>query len=299
MSDPRLKRHRLGFLEVVDRPTSEELSSYYSEMYYQTERGNYRSSYAELELSVILLRIAQRKAKALELIGCDEPGRMLDVGCGEGFVLKSFAEEGWEVAGIDFSLAGVEAMNPKIADLAEQGDIFSLLEARIAAGEQYNIVWLGNVLEHVLDPLGLMTSLRGLIKPGGLLIVTVPNDGSEYHEALYEAGDIDRRFWVAIPDHMSYFTSESLRAVSEATGWDCLALHGDFPIDLFLANECSNYVTHRSRGPSAHRARLSLERHIGNYGTEAANRFYTALAGVGLGRNLLAFLRPKPKGDQV
>jgi len=295
MNDPRLRCHSLGFLEVIDRPSPEELASYYVETYYQTERGSYCKSYSPEELGVIMLRIAQRRAQVHELLGHDRPGRLLDVGCGEGFVLRSFADKGWDVAGIDFSVAGVESMNPDVADRVEQGDTFSLLDAQIAAGERHDLVWLGNVLEHVLDPVGLMTSLRQLVAPGGLLIVTVPNDGSAYHEALYEADDIDRRFWIAIPDHMSYFTATSLRTTAEATGWNCLALHGDFPIDFFLANECSNYVVDRSRGPSAHCARLSLERLIGDAGSAAANRFYSALAEVGLGRNLTAFLRPRPE----
>ncbi|MEH6588501.1 MAG: class I SAM-dependent methyltransferase [Halioglobus sp.] len=298
MSDPRLKRHPLGFLEVIERPAPEELASYYAETYYQTEQSNYRNSYAQEELDVILLRIEQRKVQARALMGHDQKGRLLDVGCGEGFVLKSFFDDGWDVAGIDFSIAGVRAMNPSVVDHVEQGDTFSLLEARIAAGEQYDIVWLGNVLEHVLDPLGLMTSLRRLVKSRGLLIVTVPNDGSAYHEALYEAGDLDRRFWVAIPDHMSYFTAESLRTTCDETGWKCLTLHGDFPIDLYLANSCSNYITDQSRGPPAHRARLTLEHQIGESGPEAANCFYAALAAVGLGRNLTAFLQLKQKGSK-
>lgn len=199
---------------------------------------------------------------------------------------------------MDFSVAGVEAMNQGMADRVVQGDLFDLLHARIASGQTYDIVWLGNVLEHVLDPIELLISLRGLLVPGGLLVATVPNDGSAYQEALLEAGAIDRRFWVAIPDHLSYFTAESLRASAAATGWDTLDILGDFPIDWFLAHPGSNYVDDPARGRDAHIARLRLEALIGAAGPEAANHFYSALASVGLGRNLTAFLRPAVKqGD--
>jgi 2-polyprenyl-3-methyl-5-hydroxy-6-metoxy-1,4-benzoquinol methylase len=299
MNDRRLRRHDLGFLEVVDRPTPQELADYYARTYYQNERGSFRRDYPPEELEALNLRIAQRMTQALALLGRDDPGRLLDVGCGEGFVLKAFAARGWDVAGIDFSIAGVESMNPDIADRVGQGDIFDLLAKRIAAGETYDLVWLGNVLEHVLDPLDLLRSLQGLIVPGGIMVVTVPNDGTAYHEDLLATGDIDRRFWIAIPDHMSYFTTDSLRATAEATGWDALSILGDFPVDLYLAHEGSNYVADKTRGPAAHRARLRLERLIGVAGPEAANRFYAALADVGLGRNLTAFLRPKTKGVQA
>lgn len=293
MNDGRLERNQLGFLEVVARPSPEELADYYERRYYQNENGNYRSSYPSEEIEVIQLRISLRGARALELMERAEPGSLLDVGCGEGFVLAAFAAQGWTVAGVDHSRAGVDAMNPGFADQVEQGDLFALLNQRILAGESHDLVWLGNVLEHVLDPLGLLDSLRSLVAPGGLLVVTVPNDGNAYHEDLLVRGAIHERFWIAIPDHMSYFTVDSLRRTAEATGWDCLDVQADFPIDLFLAHEGSNYVNDRSQGGAAHRARLHFERIIGATGIEAANRLYSALADVGLGRNITAFLRPK------
>lgn len=295
MNDPRLRRHEFGFLEVVDRPTPEALSEYYAQTYFQNEASSsFRKSYSAEELEVIELRIAQKAGQARGLLSNDQPGNLLDVGCGEGFVLKFFERIGWQVQGIDYSRAGVQQVNPAYADHVEQGDVFELLEYRIASKKQYDLVWLGNVLEHVLDPVSLLQSLRRLVAPDGLLVVTVPNDGTAYHEELYAAGAIPDRFWIAMPDHMSYFTADSLRRTAEATEWDCLAIQGDFPIDLFLAHEGSNYVADRSQGPAAHRARLTLERLIGQAGTEAANRFYAALVDVGFGRNLTAFFRPKP-----
>lgn len=292
VDDPRLRRHALGFLEVADKPSAEDLAAYYARTYYQTEASNYRKTYPPLETEVIGLRIAQRAARAFALAGDRAPGRLLDVGCGEGFVIRHFHALGWQVAGIDFSRAGVDLMNPDCAPFVQQGDVFRLLNDRIATGERHDLVWLGNVLEHVLDPVGLLRSLRRLVAADGLLVVTVPNDGNAYHEELLALGNIPRRFWVAIPDHISYFTAESLRRTVTATGWDCLAIQGDFPIDLYLAHAGSNYVADPSLGSGAHQARLRLERQIGLAGHDAANRFYDALAGVGLGRNITAFLRP-------
>ena len=300
MTDPRLRRHPLGFLEVVDRPTPEELSAYYADLYYQTERGSFRRDYAPEERHAIGLRITQRAARAQALLGRSEPGRLLDVGCGEGFVLADFASRGWDVAGMDFSIAGVEAMNPAMVPHVRQGDLFALLDEAISARSTYDLVWLGNVLEHVLDPVGLLQALRRLIAPGGILVATVPNDGSPYQEALFASGGIDRRFWIAIPDHMSYFDATSLRATATATGWDTLDILGDFPIDLFLSHPGSNYVNDPTLGAAAHAARLRIEALVGQAGPEAANRFYSALAGVGLGRNITAFLTPTSgKDDQT
>ena len=83
-------------------------------------------------------------------------GRLLDVGCGEGFVLPHFASLGWDLQGVDFSVAGMTLMNLALVDRVVQGDIFTILETRIADDETWNLVWMGNVLEHALDPIGML-----------------------------------------------------------------------------------------------------------------------------------------------
>ena len=296
MNDPRLKRHELGFLELVNKPSQEELDAYYANNYYQNESANYRKEYSELELGVINDRIALRARKISDLTanqsgGPDKAAKsLLDVGCGEGFVLKYFHNLDYTVAGIDFSRAGVDQMNPECSDYVEQGDVFELLNAHIHSQSKYDLVWLGNVLEHVLDPLRLLRELKNVLKDDGLLVVTVPNDGNIYQEWLLENEKIPLRWWIAIPDHITYFTAETLKNAAEATGWDCLSMSADFPIEWFLAHDKSNYIFDKTNGPLAHQARLSIEQLIADSGYAAANQFYESLAGVGLGRNITAYL---------
>jgi 2-polyprenyl-3-methyl-5-hydroxy-6-metoxy-1,4-benzoquinol methylase len=292
IDDPRLKRHPLGFLQADPIPTAEELRGYYAS-YYQQERSNYRKSYPPRERAFFDAKLAQRAHLAGKLRGAAAPGRFLDVGCGEGFALAWFRREGWQVEGIDHSLAGIEAMNPDLAGTVTAGDLFDLLDARIDAGEKYDLVWLTNVLEHVTDPVGLLQRLRQMVAPGGVLAVTVPNDGSAYQEKLLADGHIPQRFWIALPDHLAYFTSDSLRTIAGATGWHCREIVADFPIDLFLMHEGSNYVRDRAQGGAAHRARVEMELLLAEQPTEAVNRFYAALAEIGLGRNITAFLTPR------
>lgn len=292
MSDERLVRHRLGFLQVREPPKAEALQAYYAGAYYQAERGNYRKAYPDDELAYLRLKIAQKAEIVAGLRGAEAPGRMLDVGCGEGFALAWFGEGGWTVEGLDFSSAGVAAQNPELLPRLTTGDVFSELDEKIARGEQYDLVWLNHVIEHVVDPVGLLRSLRRLVAPSGVLVVTAPNDGSELQEDLLAHGDIPERFWIALPDHLSYFTAESLRRTAEETGWTCRDLIGDFPIDLFLLHEGSNYVKDRAQGPGAHRARIRFELLLGRREPDRVNDFYRAMAQVGLGRSLTAFLTP-------
>jgi SAM-dependent methyltransferase len=292
VDDPRLRRHPLGFLQVADLPTPEELRSYYEERYFQQERGNYRKSYPEEERAYLEIKLAQRAHQVFELRGGDTPGSFLDVGCGEGFALAWFEERGWKVEGLDHSSAGLEAMNPGLVDRVTCGDLFALLGERVAGGASYDLVWLSNVLEHVREPVELLESLRRVIAPGGVLVVTVPNDGSALQESLLERGDIEERFWIAIPDHLSYFDHDSLQRTAEATGWACRQILTDFPIDLFLLHPGSNYVRDRSQGKAAHMARVRTELLLGERGHQVVNQLYAAMARAGLGRQLTAFLTP-------
>lgn len=289
--DPRLHRHPLGFWQVRDIPSADELSAYYAERYYQQEKSNYRRSYPPEELDWMRIKLVQKHAAVTALIG-RRSGSMLDVGCGEGFAMAFFRNQGWTVSGMDYSDDGLLAMNPDLRPYLLTGDVFQLLEEAISFGHRYDLVWLGNVLEHVTDPIGLLNSLNKLVSGDGLLVVTVPNDGTRLHEQLFETAQIQERFWIAIPDHISYFDAHTLRSTAEACGWSCARMIADFPIDWFLIHPGSNYVADRSQGPAAHRARIAIDRLMGDSQPETVNAFYEHMAAMGLGRQITAYLRP-------
>lgn len=289
IDDPRLRRHPLGFLQVAHPPSAEELRNYYREKYYQQERGNYRRSYPPEERTYLELKLAQR-AHQVEVLRDSMPGKFLDVGSGEGFAMAWFKARGWSVTGFDHSTAGVAAMHPDLLAHVRCGDVFALLDEQIAERARYELVWLSNVLEHVLDPVALLGSLRHLVAPDGVLVLTVPNDGSPLHESLLLHGEIPDRFWISIPDHLSYFDYDSLGRIAEATGWRCRAIVADFPIDLYLLHPSSNYVRNRAQGAAAHWARIRTELLLGERGHAAVNELYTAMAKTGLGRQLTAYL---------
>ncbi len=287
---PNLRRHSLGFWEVIDKPSAAQLREYYSKKYYQESRGSYESSYTPAELKYFRAKIRQRAAVVARAV--PRLGSLLDVGCGEGFALAYFRERGWKVKGLDYSSAGLEANNPGCRDALVVGDVFELLQAETASGDRYDVIWLQNVLEHVLDPVALLESLRGLVADGGVLVATVPNDFSALQRNALDEKLIESPFWVALPDHLSYFSRESLLNIGSATGWSCDEVLADFPVDWFLYHQGSNYVRDKSVGKRAHLARVDLENLIGTAPLEDVVAFYAALAKIGMGRDLTAFYRP-------
>lgn len=124
-------------------------------------------------------------------------------------------------------------------------------------------------------------------------MVDVPNDFSALQTHLMDTGKIDRPFWVVLPDHLSYFNQAGLRNLAQATGWHVNKIIGDQPIDLNLLNPLTNYVMDRSLGREAHRARLEQDNFLLRTASlPAVAAYYEALAGVGLGRSIVAFLQP-------
>jgi 2-polyprenyl-3-methyl-5-hydroxy-6-metoxy-1,4-benzoquinol methylase len=145
-----VRKHPLGYWEVEHKPTEAELRDYYAKKYYQEARGSYDHSYTDAELSYFRNKIRQRWSVVSKLV--DRTGSLLDVGCGEGYTLAFFRELGWTVKGLDFSQAGVVSKNPHCADVLVTGDVFQLLAAEQQHDRRYDVIWLQNVLEHVIEP---------------------------------------------------------------------------------------------------------------------------------------------------
>ena len=289
----KIKRNaNAGYFEVQNKPTEVELKAYYEKEYYQKDRGSYAQKYPESELQFKENKIKLKASIAQNLMSNDQGKKILDVGCGEGFVLKYFNDQGWNIQGLDFSKFGCANHNPDIADQVIEGNIYENLDKLISKGEQYDLIWLDNVLEHVIDVERLLEVCKKLSKQDGILTITVPNDFSAMQMALLDQGKIEKDFWVKTPDHLSYFTAPSLRKQMELSGWNTKSIIADFPIDWFLTNEVANYIQDKSAGKPAHHSRVWLYNHImNNNDIEAVVNFYESLANIGMGRNITGFFK--------
>ena len=121
-------------------------------------------------------------------------------------------------------------------------------------------------------------------------MVDVPNDFSGLQQHLFDTGQIDRAFWVVLPDHLSYFTPAGLRNLAEATGWHVAKVIGDQPIDLNLLNPATNYVMDRARRQRRPPRPPGPGQFPAAHGHAACRGgLLRSLAGVGLGRSIVAF----------
>lgn len=285
-------KNSFNFFELKEKPTEEELKNYYKNEYFQEDNGSYNIQYTDNEVTYINNKLHQRCAVLDNIMGTkDTSRRFLDVGCGEGWALSFFKRKKWEVLGLDFSDYGCKSHNPDCLAHFRVGNIYETLTSLITENQKFDVIWLDNVLEHVLDPLSLLQKCKRLIKDQGVLVIEVPNDFSPLQQYLYNQGIISKPFWVAVPDHIYYFNSEGLQAICRSTGWETKFLMSDFPIGLNLFNPNTNYVDEPTKGKSCHQARVDIENFLSSISVTKLNNLYEVIAEMGLGRNIVSFLQ--------
>ena len=296
MDSSSVRKNHFGFYELVEKPSPSELKQYYAEKYYQDSSSSYERQYATDEVEYFKNKLQQKYLAALKLLqGTEKESlRFLDVGAGEGWALSFFKTKGCECTGLDYSNFGCKSHNPDCLEDLVVGDIYENLEKLLQQNRRFDLILLDNVLEHVLDPLALLESLRGLADDHCLLIIEVPNDFSHLQNYLLEGNYIPEPFWVVRPDHISYFNREGLIAIGQEAGWLSKYELGDFPIDFNLFNEATNYVKNKAVGKSCHSARVAIENLLHAVSPEKTNEFYHAMAQLDMGRQIIGFFQ-KPE----
>ncbi|MEZ5566542.1 MAG: class I SAM-dependent methyltransferase [Gammaproteobacteria bacterium] len=102
------------------------------------------------------------------------PGRLLDIGCGNGRLLLTAQQHGWQVKGLELS-AEMAAFAAERVGCEVLTDNFLDLEVAAADREAFDVVSLRHVLEHLPDPLLAMSKISALLRPGGLFLAEMPN----------------------------------------------------------------------------------------------------------------------------
>ena len=283
--EPRLVQTKHGYWTYEPKPTTEELSRYYAERYYQEAKGSYETSYTDEEVRYFRLKARLIRAQLGRLRRPGTLKSLLDVGCGEGWILDLFQKSGYAVKGWDFSAFGLEKFHPHLKPFFEQGDVLRMLRESPDHG-CWDVVILANVIEHVADPEALLAELRQLLSPTGVLLILTPNDFSPLQAHLLERGAIKEPFWLAYPDHLSYFNKPSFEALLADQGFQVEAVVADNPIDLNLLNDNSNYVADRGKGKNTHHFRVRTDNFLAGISEDLLLDLYTTLGAMGVGRDL-------------
>lgn len=142
-------------------------------------------------------------------------GRLLDVGCGSGDKLLWFRGLGWDVTGFEFSEQAANAGRQCGLDIRLGAD---LRDAEFPA-HNFDAVTLYHSLEHMISPRETLNEVHRVLKPGGELLVCVPNIGS------LEARIFGRDWgWIQVPIHLFHFDRGTLRRYVERAGFRVLSI---------------------------------------------------------------------------
>jgi SAM-dependent methyltransferase len=123
-------------------------------------------------------------SQILDLIPQNGAGlSLLDVGCWDGSLAARLADRGFRVTGLE----------RQSFPLGQFPDNVELVVADLHHGipplaGRFDYILCADVIEHLLENAKVLTQLRSLLKPGGRLIVSVPNSGNFYFRAVILAG---------------------------------------------------------------------------------------------------------------
>jgi SAM-dependent methyltransferase len=145
-------------------------------------------------------------------------GRLLEVGCAAGWLLKHAAERGWVAQGVELSAAAAAHARSIGVDVV-QGDLF---EASLPSAS-FDLVYMGDVLEHVPDCRRTLAEVARVLRSGGYLYLRGPitTNSMARRLALATMGRAGRTIVLREPPyHLWEFTPRPLRRLLGATGFE-------------------------------------------------------------------------------
>ncbi len=188
------------------QPKEEDLAKYYESDAYISHTDSKAGFMATMYQNVKKYSLALKLRLILTLNG--SPGLLLDIGAGTGDFLKLAKDNGWEAKGVE--------PNDGASNLAKQKNLQIYESIDKLSGQTFDVVTLWHVLEHLPDLEVITKKIEALIKPGGTLIVAVPNFKSydaNYYKNYWAAYDTPRHLWHFSKTAMASIFSSSMTLV--------------------------------------------------------------------------------------
>ena len=201
---------------VSPMPTSEELTAHYQNAaYFEGESEQGYLSYADMQKA--LRPHFQRRLRIIEA-QLPQRGTLLDFGCAAGYFLEEAQPRGWTISGVELS--------QEMAHSAEQllhVPIYTELAA--VPDRDFDAITVWEVIEHLPDPIATLRQLYDRLRPGGVLMLSTPNNG---HWQALRAKEQWRGYQPL--SHLQYFTRDTLTDALCRSGFERVVVNGTAPL---------------------------------------------------------------------
>ena len=170
--------------------------------------GNFGVDVRDPGFQRYLMRVAHRRMEIIELAGRRSTGSLLDVGCGSGEVLLAARERGWQIQGVEPERTGAEMAQGRGLDVR-----IAALEDSGLPERSYDVVSAFHVLEHIPDGRPFLELLMRWARPGGHIVIEVPNWRSVQRRRL-------REHWSGLRplEHIVHHTPQTLERLMRSVG---------------------------------------------------------------------------------
>jgi predicted SAM-dependent methyltransferase len=270
-------------------PTNEELNLHYEQNYYET-LGDNRSMTDKLDDPDGFYRIQYEDRLRLirKHLSGNLPRSIMDIGAGYGDFLRFMKSAGWETQGLEPSRYAYELIEDREELDIKYANVDELMNLGL---KPVSVVTISNVLEHLNFPQGVLEAVREyLLLSNGIVFVAVPNDFSVLQNLLMQTVLRDKpnkqNYWVHPPEHLNYWSRETIVGFLQKCGFEIECLTTDFPMEIFpLLGE--DYISKPDIGRNAHLKRVGFEKYLHQAHAEMLkDSLYLSLAQLGIGRNM-------------
>ena len=207
-----------SFVFLDPRLTGDELQRLYSDEYFLHDGADFGAhSASDYETAAV-----KGSVKFPEILGWirrfKPSGEFFEVGCGMGYFLDYARKQGYVVSGIEYAELGVRTCKEKFGLDVRRGSF----EEHQAEPDKYDVLFMGDVLEHLIQPLEMLTKACSMVKPAGVVALEVP---SMFNSLTGRAASFGLRVlstkkkMLLPPYHVNEFTPKTLRAIIERAGF--------------------------------------------------------------------------------
>jgi SAM-dependent methyltransferase len=207
-----------SFVYLDPRPTPEELQLLYSDEYFLHDGADFGAhSPSDYESAAI-----KGSAKFPEILGWIKrykpSGEFFEIGCGMGYFLDFARTSGYAVSGIEYAELGVQRCRTKFGLDVHRASF----EELTLQPDRYDVMFMGDVLEHLVQPLEMLRKAHSMLKPSGVVAAEVPSMFNSLTGRVAVAGmrmmHTSKKMSMP-PYHVNEFTPKTLRMMIERAGF--------------------------------------------------------------------------------